>query len=360
MLPPSINKVYKTEFNVISTKQTEERQQKKESRQQGETRYYGVDVFRLAGAFSVIVLHISFKGFPEDMIVYARLIARWAVPFFFIVSGFFFHFRYCREGLNAFSKTIKNLVIITLIANGIYFFEKLFTGDIDEISSNSFLYRGFSFHLWFLNSLITSYLALWFFYYKKLQRFLIPVSFFLMVVILVLGNYSRVFHIENHSIFSRHLSSFPLIILGLYLARTQFIQRTISWKLGLCLTLLGIGIQILEAKAIYSLSNYALKNHDFSIGTIIYAFGAFALAVKIPLNKDTLLSEYGRRYSLAIYLYHPFVIILFLSVLEMFALKNATVVILVLPVILILINLLFVLFIDKKFPKLFRLMNGAL
>ena len=47
-----------------------------------------VDSLRLLATLEVIILHLTFTGLPVAATVLIRLQARWAVPFFFIVSGY--------------------------------------------------------------------------------------------------------------------------------------------------------------------------------------------------------------------------------------------------------------------------------
>ena len=59
--------------------------------------YTGIDYFRMIAAFFIIAIHTSpFSSYSEtgDFIL-TRVIARVAVPFFFMTSGFFLISRRC-------------------------------------------------------------------------------------------------------------------------------------------------------------------------------------------------------------------------------------------------------------------------
>ena len=58
--------------------------------------YTGIDVFRLAAALLIIAIHTSPLADLSGMgdFVLTRVIARVAVPFFFVTSGFFLISRY--------------------------------------------------------------------------------------------------------------------------------------------------------------------------------------------------------------------------------------------------------------------------
>ena len=56
-----------------------------------ERQYGGLDYFKLAAAFLVAAIHTSpLASFSADMdFIFTRVIARVAVPFFFMVTGYF-------------------------------------------------------------------------------------------------------------------------------------------------------------------------------------------------------------------------------------------------------------------------------
>src|SRR5512139_2740556 len=52
-------------------------------------RNLSIDTFRLLAALEVVALHVQFDNLPALVAIALRLQARWAVPFFFIISGYF-------------------------------------------------------------------------------------------------------------------------------------------------------------------------------------------------------------------------------------------------------------------------------
>ena len=61
--------------------------------------YTGIDCFRFLAAFLIIAIHTSPLGSFSAVgdFVLTRVIARVAVPFFFMTSGFFMISRYARD-----------------------------------------------------------------------------------------------------------------------------------------------------------------------------------------------------------------------------------------------------------------------
>lgn len=49
----------------------------------------GIDLFRLIGAFFIMCIHAEYGKLNQEYVDNLRLFSRWAVPFFFITTGFF-------------------------------------------------------------------------------------------------------------------------------------------------------------------------------------------------------------------------------------------------------------------------------
>ncbi|PYG87624.1 serine/alanine racemase [Ruminiclostridium sufflavum DSM 19573] len=129
--------------------------------------YTGIDVFRIAAALLIIAIHTSpLSSYSEtgDFIL-TRITGRIAVPFFFMVSGFFLISGYSRNygKLKAF---IKNTALIYGIAiagyiplniyNGYFAMDNLLPNIIKDI-----VFDGTMYHLWYLPAAITGAAAAW-------------------------------------------------------------------------------------------------------------------------------------------------------------------------------------------------------
>lgn len=118
--------------------------------------YKGIDVFRLIAAFLVIAIHtsplISFSELGDFMLT--RIIARIAVPFFMMASGFFIISKYDYEA-KRLKKFLKKTALIyggamlvyvpVNIYNGYFLMENLVPNVIRDIVFDGTLY-----HLWYL------------------------------------------------------------------------------------------------------------------------------------------------------------------------------------------------------------------
>lgn len=118
--------------------------------------YTGIDYFRFMAAFLIIAIHTSpLSRYTEtgDFIL-TRIIARVAVPFFFMTSGFFLISRYAynADKLKAF---IKKMVVIYAISIVIYIPLNLYNSyfSMDNLVPNmikDIFFDGTMYHLWYL------------------------------------------------------------------------------------------------------------------------------------------------------------------------------------------------------------------
>ena len=73
------------------------------------------DLFKWAAALFVLLLHVPFPG---DVGGTVRMFARWAVPFFFMVSGYFTYGAVQREDAGRLVRRIRRLLRIFVPAAG--------------------------------------------------------------------------------------------------------------------------------------------------------------------------------------------------------------------------------------------------
>ena len=52
--------------------------------------HYGIDLFRFIAAFTIIGLHVNYANLLNEVVLFMRMLGRFGVPFFFMISGFFF------------------------------------------------------------------------------------------------------------------------------------------------------------------------------------------------------------------------------------------------------------------------------
>lgn len=130
--------------------------------------YTGVDFFRLIAAILIITIHTSpLASFSAtgDFIL-TRIVARVAVPFFFMTSGFFLISRYSRDN-DKLKKFVKKTACIYGVAIFIYIpvnvYNGYFNGDtlIPNILKD-LLFDGTIYHLWYLPASIFGAWIAWY------------------------------------------------------------------------------------------------------------------------------------------------------------------------------------------------------
>lgn len=130
--------------------------------------YTGIDVFRLVAALLVIAIHTSplasYSGTAD--FVLTRVIARVAVPFFLMTSGFFLISRYA-DGSGRLRSFLKKTGLIYLAATILYIPLNLYAGYFrgDHLLPNilkDIVFDGTFYHLWYLPAAFLGAVVAWF------------------------------------------------------------------------------------------------------------------------------------------------------------------------------------------------------
>lgn len=130
--------------------------------------YTGIDFFRMIAALLIIAIHTSPLGTYSEWgdFILTRVIARMAVPFFFMTSGFFLISRYSfkADRLCAFVRKTAWIYAVAIVLyipvnlyNGYFNKENLLPNIIKDIVFDGTLY-----HLWYLPASITGGALAWY------------------------------------------------------------------------------------------------------------------------------------------------------------------------------------------------------
>lgn len=265
----------------------------------------GIDVLRLFGAFFIMILHANYGKLNPEWVANVRLLCRWAVPFYFMASGFFLGTKIERNGNLDFGKIQKNLAfLITLfiVSSAIYLPFKIAGGG--AVFQLSYLLTGTYFHLWFLGSMIVGYIFIWYTYFIKKSKLLPYVSAAIVIAALFSDSYDTVLGYKIPYESSRFLLSIPLMYFGIVFSKESQLHIPIRWVL----TAIALGIigQIIETQMFETLFGYSKHEHQILIGTLLIVVPLFYLGINGNF-KENKLSSWGREHSLFIYLYHPMV-----------------------------------------------------
>lgn len=284
-----------------------------------------VDIFRVICAFLVIIGHTRlFMNINSNLDFFlTNVLLRIAVPFFFIVSGYFFYSN-MKINNNYYKGYIKKIIIsyvpwqviyvvLDLIRNRNY----INTRYIYESIKYS-IFGGTESYLWFFSALIFSTLFITFFIKKNRFKELIIISIFLLILGL-LGNsyyfiargrsFQYLIDLYNH-IFSCTRNGVamaaPYMVMGILLNKYKKKQERRNYYI-LALPLILV-IMISETLILGNIFNS--KIYDFYISQFLFAPIIFLMVdninIKLKLN-----SKFLRNFSLNLYYCHVIIIMLF-------------------------------------------------
>lgn len=294
-------------------------------------RIQSVDLIRLIAITAVIAIHTEpFRGvYTEGPLRHLEAIinqiARFAVPFFFVISGYFYGTKVNSGSppLALSLKTARRLILLFLawsatyllmpssLYNVIKFGKKAWFAGFDKKLDKfvldeplTFLFRGGSHHLWFFISLMCAVVLTGILLHLKWKKSLILISVMLYLIGIFAASYSATplgidisFNTRNGPFFST-----LFFVSGYFLS-----QQTPSpeWlKKGLFLMVLGYAIQFSEIFYLYSKYQIPLTSHEYVFGTFLVGLGAATIALSNhPSLHIHTLSRVGI-YTLGIYAVH--------------------------------------------------------
>jgi len=299
-------------------------------------RINSVDTIRFLAITSVIAIHTSpFSPSSESGEIYYYLniiinqMARFAVPFFFVISGYFWGVK-IRSGADITSTT-KNMVnrigVIFLAWSLIYIIPFNLIGSLENGALGPFkavywnlirlfkypintLFQGSAVHLWFLISLIFSVLICGFFIKRKAFKLLA----FLSIALYILGVFSKSY-VETPvgmdiGFNTRNGPFFGLILfyLGFYFSSCT---PNVKWLYyGFLIFIVGSAIHFAEVYTLMKLFGTSVMQ-DYVFGTLLMGIGMSMLALS---NHSILQSKYLSKMStmtLGVYASHYIFVDLF-------------------------------------------------
>ncbi len=129
----------------------------------------GLDYFKMAAAFLVVAIHTSpLASFHGDAdFVLTRIIARTAVPFFLMVTGYFTLSGYLSgetADLRPLFRSVKKTLLLYMTAVILYLPVNIYAGQLKGLKTADFLrmliFDGTFYHLWYLPAAVTGILLL--------------------------------------------------------------------------------------------------------------------------------------------------------------------------------------------------------
>lgn len=294
-------------------------------------RIASIDVFRSIAMMAVVVIHappfwaerVTLGEWPAIIINQA---ARFAVPFFFIISGFLLARSVAtsaRPAVMVVTKQAHRIAIVLLFWSVVYLFfipDFLFLFSTQPIPQSIYwnflgllqhpaqlLHESTRIHLWFMVALLEC-LLLTIVWRTWLPRLDVTVWVFLFYLIgMATGPYQ---HSDTGSILSPWLLNLPwtevsLFFIGWWIQATRF-SCSLAWAITLAIS--GMALHFIEVILIQYLYGEPIMGQDTVFGTSLWAVGiVMALLARPEAFKSSWLESTGK-YALGVYVVHLIVL----------------------------------------------------
>ena len=278
---------------------------------------YTLEIIKVIAAYMVVFIHVPFPG---KLGVALNALARFAVPFFFMVSGFF------SRGISTdrIKKRAKNLLVLFLVAAAVYILKDLalmvLRNDVKGMKQYFIAYLDakvlgklivfnwppMSGHLWFLLALAYVYGILYLIAkYKISKKWLYGASIVLLIAHFALGEIGLLFGFAVPALYVRNFLLFGMPFFGLgmllhkHLDKIQpLTEKCSNWLIFLML-LLGIGATLV--------SRQFLGVTELCIGSLLMLTAMMTIAIKYSKRRYPKPVKLVAACSNYIYLFHPLV-----------------------------------------------------
>ena len=270
-----------------------------------------LNVWKGIAAFAVVLIHCTLPGVPGEII---KGIARFAVPLFFLISGYFAYGRedavLRRREIHILRLYVGAVAVYYLWAAIRYFLSQrtfaqmgaeLFPDGGRTVSDLLLFNRtAMAPHLWFMGALVYCYL-----FYRLLARKRLEERVYLLIPVLLAANLLlgegrglTGIAVPVRWIRSFWLTGFPFFLWGSWFACREK-QGGLRLHRGAGMALVAAGMILSSVECLWS------GYDELYVGSILTAGGLFSLALAFPdLGKGSLLARIGERDSANIYLWH--------------------------------------------------------
>lgn len=245
-----------------------------------------LELLKLFASYMVVFIHILFYG---EFGVVINSLARFAVPLFFLISGFF-SYKITVQKIKKRIKHIINLIVFAVILYTMFNVAgPIINGNMGEIISYFGLYFDFktllnliifnvpvsSGHLWYLFAVLYVYLIFLFCEHKKIrEKTIFTVAISLLFLQILLGEIFSAFDIVLPIPIVRNfaLMGIPFFGLGLFVRKHESKICCISDKISIISIILGIFETIF--------SRYFFGKNELYIGSLLILFSIVVTFVK--------------------------------------------------------------------------------
>ena len=278
---------------------------------------YSINALKCIAIFAVIIIHSGIYHVEGDIGKALVAISRFAVPVFFLISGFYSFYVDEEYALKKYEKRIIRLIILIIISNIIYtlFYSitdpnykimSLFTVKqcITYIFFNVAPSKGY--HLWFLQALLYCYLIFWGMTKLKVKiskgYILIPILILLALIFCELFIFMG---IKIHPMYYRNFlfMGLPFFYLGYFIHDKESKINEMPNLFTIVCIIASVIITLLE----FSIMPGRM---DITLGSTLLAISLFILCVNNPNYDIPIISWIGGNLYTSMYILHLLVILI--------------------------------------------------
>lgn len=322
-------------------------------KQENRMRNNTLDLFRYVAAFCIVIVHVGYyEDLSENLGDILRESTRWALPFFFLASGFLIK----SNTADATITRMKKITCLFLVANIIFLPISFANPNIGisktiELIFSYKVFNGIYFHLWFLPSMLIAFFITSLLMTNETAKYILPLSVVILIMAWISDILTYLGYKANYDFF-RTIMSVPLVYIGYLLSKTSKIDNVNTKKIIIAL-IISIALSILECVEMYNITGIRTSERQLPLFSLIAAIFVILLCKRI-LIKDNIISKLGKNYSLGIYLYHPILIIAFNTISKKIYHLNSLAILLLS----FLTLTIFLFLVDSKFKRLNMFLNG--
>ena len=265
-----------------------------------------LDFIKGIACICVVFMHCEFPGFTG---IAVQAMSRFCVPFFFMVSGYFCYYPWQEAFDDTVSRRkITHLGRIVLWASLFYLlFAFVLRKSIlvcrSDVISFLFLNKPFIIvsQLWFLFALLYDHIAYRLIWKENKIKWFYRISFILFVVYVCLAQGAHLLGAKFPNMYYRNwlIEGLPFFFAGHWIHANQ--ERIKISDKALALVIVSTTLLCLVERRIMG------RDFGVNIMTLPQVFALFIYAVRFPDRHRGIIQEVGKRYSMWVYILHPFV-----------------------------------------------------
>ncbi|MDD4969959.1 MAG: acyltransferase family protein [Paludibacter sp.] len=284
-----------------------------------ENRIYSFDTVKCIAAFLVVSLHtptLPIPILPECMVD----IARFAVPFFLMISGYFIFSVDSTKSVNSIKKSIRKSLNLLLISVIIYFIVDLFSFQDFIYLKEQFLFI-FSIEFWFFGKVpfspvswyLVAYIYSLLLYLLILKLKLKNKSIVLLIIIclliwLITGSYQSLFFEKSIPLEynTSWIMAFPFFLIGTLLKKNELRVQNLNINNIFLILLISFFCftSIMAHIILKKITNHAVNGTGY-LSTILLVITIFVyLSRNKNIGKGTIINNIGKEYSMYIFIFH--------------------------------------------------------